>query len=98
MSNTVKLSRLTNVQFIQLWNTSKSVDEFCERTAEFRNGEKMKKQSAYSRSRTLRDQGIPLKTFKRAAQTDYVALAELAASLLSEDELQTTREAMARRG
>ena len=96
-SEVKRRSRLTNVQFIELWQTSGSVDEFCNRTAEFRNGEPMKKQSAYSRSRALREAGIPLKAFKRAAVTDYVALAEMAAALLSEEELQATTEAMERR-
>ena len=90
-------SRLTDIQFIQLWNTSSSVDEFCNRTAEHRNGEPMKKQSAYSRSRALREAGVPLKTFQRRAHKDYAALAEMAASLLSEEVLQATTEAMERR-
>jgi hypothetical protein len=95
--NNVRRTRLSNTDFIRLWQTSNSVDEFCESTAEHRNGEPMKKQSAYSRSRSLREQGIPLKTFSRAQSTDFAALAELAASFLSEEELQNTKEQMAKR-
>jgi hypothetical protein len=86
--------RLDAETFVQLWQTSNNIDEFCEKTGES-TGVPMQKQSAYSRSRTLRkDHGIPLKRFKRAANTDWDALKAHALSFLSEDEREAAVAAL----
>lgn len=64
--------------FIEIWQTSSSMKEVCEKTG-------LKEPSAYTRARGYRAKGIPLKQFKKV-RNDWGQLRELAMSFLSEEE------------
>ena len=94
---TNKRGRLSNKQFIELWQAAENIDDFCEKSAQYK-GSPMRKQSAYARSRHLRDEkGIPLKKFTRSANTDWDELRSYAASLISSEELEAAETEMERR-
>lgn len=82
--------RIDAFTFAKLWNTSENIEDFCNKTGEV-TGVPMQKQSAYSRSRSLRkEHGIPLKRFKRNTATDWDALKTHALSFLTEEEAEAT--------
>ena len=83
MSNTNKAPRTPAPVFIEIWQTSSSMKEVCERTG-------LKEPSAYTRARGYRAKGIPLKQFKKV-RNDWNQLRDLAMSFLSEEEKSDLR-------
>ena len=67
-------------EFIEIWQTSKNVDEIVKRT-------KMNRQAVYQRAYIYRQEGIPLKKFRRGRKRkDVDKLKELAKELKPESE------------
>ena len=84
MSNNNKAQRTPAKNFIEIWQTSSSMKEVCDRTG-------LKEPSAYTRARGYRAKGIPLKQFKKI-RNDWGQLRELAMSFLTEEERQALAE------
>ena len=73
-----KLRKLTPEQFVRLWQESKSIRDFCEKTGRTYN-------AAYSRACYYRKLGVKLKRHKKTAKT--IDVAELNAIIEQHDRL-----------